>query len=216
MSKLDPIKEKIGALKAQLGEKLGRFGLGKKGAPASAPASGQAPPSNSLGEIYRKGSTGTRLQVLLMVLFAIVAIASTGIAVKKFMKRFQKAADQSALKKEYADSFGEINRRVIENASVLSLGKFTVNAFVEGKSTHLSMDVWVRTDGAPAADFVQKWDTALYDKVVEALNELYHDKVNLLSEEGKQIGKTKVIAKLNEGMQVGKIEDIYFYNLVSQ
>jgi flagellar basal body-associated protein FliL len=56
----------------------------------------------------------------------------------------------------------------------------------------------------------------LRDRTVDALNELYAQKVNLLTDQGKETAKKKIRGFLNEIVPKSAVEEIYFHNLVIQ
>lgn len=221
MSKLAGIKEKISKIQASLNEKLDKIAFIKKWRekPAGAAAGpGQKTQADySLGTIYRDGSVGTRLQVILVVLFFIGAALSTGYVAKKMLARFKTTSEQEQLKKDYAHGFEDLKDRVQANASIISIGELTSIAYVGGdQETMVRLDVWARVSNADAAAFADKNNPILYDKVVEALTELRKQKVNVLSIEGKKTARLKIKEHLNKVMKNGKVEEIFFHNLLSQ
>lgn len=216
MAKLDALKEKVAALRQQLAEKLDKIPFLKKFA-AKAPESAGAPaPSHSLGAIYRSGGTLTRFQVVCFVVFLIAAVISSAIVGKRIFQRMQ-ASEEKKLKADYSHGLGDIKRRMEENASVLALGKFTVSAYMpDSKNTSATIDLWLRVNNVEAANFVQNHDSVLRDKTMDALNELYVKKVNLLTVEGKEIAKAKIRESLNQAVPKAAVEEIYFHNMVLQ
>jgi hypothetical protein len=224
MSKLDAIKNKLAAIREKALEKVDKIAFIKKWlekkAPSpspNAPEKKKAPEAHSLGEIYRQGGTGTRLQVLLVFTFGLAALIATGLAIKKMASRFRSSVEHEKIKKDYAKEFEDFSKRVQTNASVISIGSLTINAYVgEGKSSLMSLDLWARMSDPQAADFAQKNDLILHDKALDALNDLFLEKVNLLSEQGKVTARNRIIEKINRVLPKGKVEEVFFHNLVAQ
>jgi flagellar basal body-associated protein FliL len=104
-----------------------------------------------------------------------------------------------------------------ENASTLSLGQFVISAYVgEEKQASMGIDIWVRVSQVEAANYVQSHEIVLRDKTMDALNELYMQKVNLLTEQGKEFGKKKIRDFLNRTIPEGKVEEVFFHNIIVQ
>jgi flagellar basal body-associated protein FliL len=220
MSKLAALTEKLGQTRTKITDKLFSLGPLKKwrearAAQASSATGAKAGPHPGLVEIYRQGGTGTRLQVLLVYLFMIAAIGFTGYAGLKMFVRFESEAHEE-LKQDYASGFEEINRRVVENANVLSLGEFTAQAFVRGRTVFVKLDIWIKTSDPQAAEFAQKQDVILHDRVVDALDVLYRAQVDIMTEAGNATAKQRILESLNQAMPKGKVEEIFFHNLLMQ
>lgn len=216
MSKLDAIKEKLAGLRGTVLEKADKIAFLKKWREKSAP-SPSSPNTYSLGTIYRQGGTGTRLQVILVFVFAAASLTATGLAAKKMMSRFKSSVEHEKLKKDYAKEFEEFSKRVQSNAAVISVGRLTISAYVgEGKTALMNLDLWARMSDPQAADFAQKNDLILHDKALDALNELEREKVSLLTEHGKELARERLKEKLNRAMPKGKVEEVFFHNLVAQ
>lgn len=214
MSRLDAIKEKLASVRTKVLEKTDKIAFLKKWKEKT-PEKAASP--HSLGEIYRHGGTGTRFQVLLVFVFLSAALAATGFAVRKMLSRFRSSVEHEKLKKDYAREFEEFSRRVQTKAGVISIGRLTINAyFGQGKSGLMSLDLWARMSDPQAADFAQKNDLILHDKAIEALNELEREKVSLLTEDGKTTARALLLEKLNRAIPKGKVEEVYFHNLIAQ
>lgn len=221
MAKLDALKEKLAGLRQKLTEKIDSIPFLKKMLAKPAPAadttvsparSGDA----SLGKIYRGGGTLTRLQVLGFFLFLSGAMLASAFVAKRVFVKLRDSG-HGAPAEEVTHGIGDIKRRMEENASVLSLGKFTVSTFVsEKRETAMGIDIWLRVSGVDAANFVQSHEVVLHDKTMDAMNELYMQHVNLLTEQGKEAAKDKIRDFLNQAIPKGKVEEVYFYNMVVQ
>lgn len=218
MAKLDALKEKIATLRAGLLAKLDKIAFIKKLREKQAQAaqsSSVAPSSSSLGTIYRDGGVATRLQVILVYMLAIAAIGFTVHAGRKVLKRVSSSKAHEELKKDYSTGLSEMNAKVVENANLISLGKFTSNVnSADGKVRLIAVDVWVRVSDPHTADFAQKNETILHDKIVEALELVAQENVDPLTVEGKNILKSRMMESLNHAFPKGKAEDILFQNLV--
>ncbi len=218
MAKLDAIKEKWATIKAGLNEKLDKITFIQKWRQAKAtPTTASALPPLSLGSIYRKGGLGTRLQVFLFYFLAAGALGSTIFASVKIFQRLGKDSEHEKISQEYTHGFGELSQKVIENASLISIGKFTVNVYnTANKRKYMAVDIWVRTSDPTAADFAQKHEDLFYDRVVEAFNNAHLQQVDPLTEEGKATAKNLIIESLNAVIPHGKVEEVFFQNLVVQ
>lgn len=225
MSKLEAIKTKLASVREKAVEKVDKIAFFKKWLKKKTPSPTtnthekvkSSSETHSLGEIYRQGGTGTRLQVLLVFTFALAALIATGLAMKKMISRFRSSVEHEKIKKDYAKEFEDFSKRVQTNASIISIGSLTINAYVgEGKSKLMSLDLWARMSDPQAADFAQKNDLILHDKALDALNDLYIEKVNLLSDQGKNAARNRIIEKLNRAIPKGKVEEVFFHNLVAQ
>ena len=84
MSKLNEIIEKIKGLQTQLSEKVDKITFIKKWREKRTGAAKKLDPT-SLSAIYREGSTGTRIQVLVIYAFLFVALISAGSLVRKII-----------------------------------------------------------------------------------------------------------------------------------
>jgi flagellar basal body-associated protein FliL len=224
MSKLDDLKAKLAALQQTLSEKLDKIPLLKKllaksSAPTAAPAAPKsyAPSPTSIGQIYKGGGTLTRLQVFVFYIFVIAMVVSGTLAGKKLFQRFRTSPEHEKMVADVSHGLGDIKRRMEENATVLSLGKFTVNAFVDQHhQTRMSIDLWLRVSSVDAANFVQSHEEVLHDKTMDALNELFMNQVNLLTEPGKVQARKTLIKFLNAALPKGEVQEIFFYNMVAQ
>jgi flagellar basal body-associated protein FliL len=129
----------------------------------------------------------------------------------------QSSAGHEKVVAEVSHGISDIQHRMEENAKILSLGRFTVNAFVHDKQkSAMSVDIWIRVSGVDAANFAQSHEAVLHDKITDAMNELYVEQVNLLSELGKERAKKKIAALLTTGLPKGSVEEVFFYNMVVQ
>ncbi|MGZ3695232.1 MAG: flagellar basal body-associated FliL family protein [Bdellovibrionota bacterium] len=225
MAKLDALKEKLAALKQKLTEKLEKVPFLKKllspgpvESTSAAPAAPAATVYNktSLGQIYSGGGILTRLQVFFFYLFLVATLVSGAYVGKRVFKRMRET-EQEKVVAEVSTGLGDIKRRMEENASVLSLGKFTVNSFIdENRQTAMSIDIWLKVSSVETANFVQNHEAVLHDKMMDAMSELFIQKVNLLTETGKVAAKKKITDSLNSAIPKGKVEEVFFYNMVSQ
>lgn len=221
MAKLDALKEKIAGLKQKLAEKVDKIPFLKK-LLTPAPAAVSTPdaparPSSSLGSIYQKGGVFTRLQVLFFFVLVLAALGASAYVGVRIFKRISHSPAHEQLAADYSHGIGEVKRRMEENASVLSLGKFTVSAFAsETRKTIMSIDIWIRVDSVEAANFAQSHEIILHDKAMEALEEIYMQKVNLLTEQGKIAGRERIKELLNRSFPKGHVEEVFFYNIVIQ
>lgn len=216
MAKLDALKDKISKAQTSVSDKLDKIALFKKwkekrGQKAAAPA------SYSLGSIYREGSTGTRLQVIVIYALALAALFFTFQSGRRIFARLGKSVENEKLKADYSHGLEELSQKVVEKASLISMGKFTTNVYQPGKSGgFLVVDVWLRVSDPSAAEFAQKNETMVYDAIVSAFSQAYKDEVNPLTDEGNEAMKGRVIESVNKLMQHGKAEEVFFQNMIVQ
>lgn len=217
MSKLAGLKDKVSQLKTQLSEKLDSIALVKRWREGQTTKATQGPDPLSIGSIYRDGGVGTRLQVLLMFTFALGSVAATAYVGQKMWKRLRTSKAHEELKKDYSHGLEELSNRVKEHASMVSLGKFTVNSVgPRGEDVMLSLDIWLKVSDAETAAFVQKNDTLVNDRVTDALDAARSKKFDALTPEGKDRIKGVIIEHLTPTLPKGKVEEVYFHNLMVQ
>ena len=206
MSKLDEIKQKLSGFREKL-PKLAFLSSTKK----------EKAKSYSIGEIYKTGDTFTRLQVIVAALLMIAALVSAGIVGKRLWTRLGDQFADDKNKKKYAEEFAELANRAARNASIVSIGTVTVNSYTKnGDHAFLNMDIWVRVSDMDASNFVNKNEMILNDTALTVLNELFQNKISILSENGKQMARDKMLEKLNKVIPKGRVEEVFFHNLVLQ
>jgi flagellar basal body-associated protein FliL len=217
MAKLDALKEKISQTKANVSDKLDKIALFKKWKEERAQKKTKAPADLSLHEIYRYGGTSTRLQVILFYLLAIATLVSTGLAGKKIFARLGASKENEKLKTEYSHGLEEMASRVVEKANLVSMGKFTANAYRPGKKGGLmAVDIWLRMSDPEAASFAEKNEDIIYDGIVNGLSLGYENKADPLTPEGSGALKKFIMENLNDRIHDGKVEEVLFQNLVVQ
>jgi len=215
MAKLDALKEKISGLKAKLREKLDKIAFFRKRGEATAAAPSK--PSPGIGQIYKQGSTGTRLHVILVFVLALASLAATVHAARKMLKHFGKSAEHEQLAKDYSHGFEELSQKAADKARLIALGTFTSVLSAGGeKKKMMSLDVWARVSDPDTADYLTKNDAIVRDRVIEALGEIAQQPVDPLSEPGKEFVKSKVTESLNNSLAKGKVEEVFFQNLIVQ
>lgn len=216
MAKLDALKEKISQAQASVSDKLDKIALFKKWKEkrAQKPA---GPASYSLGAIYREGNTGTRLQVLAIYALALTALFFTFQSGRKIFARLGKSVENEKLKADYSHGLEELSQKVMEKATLVSMGKFTTNVYQPGKPKGLLVvDVWLRVSDPTAAEFAQKNETLIYDGIVDAFSQAHKDEINPLTDEGNEILKGRVIEAVNKLLPHGKTEEVFFQNMIVQ
>jgi hypothetical protein len=218
MAKLDAVKEKLSQVQASVSEKLDKIALFKKWREGRKQRAQAAAADVSLGAIYRQGGVATRLQVITFYVLLLACLATTVLAGRKFFLRLaQSSKENEKLKEEYSHGLEELSQRVVEKANLVSVGKFTANAYSPGKAGGLmAVDVWLRMSEPSAADFAQKNDTVIYDGVVSGFNRAYRDELNPLEAEGAAAIKAMVLEEVNKSLPKGKAEEVFFQNLVVQ
>lgn len=223
MSKLDALKDKLNGVKATLAEKADKIAFIKswrEKAAASAGSPAAAKPRNpySLSSIYKEGSTFTRLQVLMVLVLSLTALASTGILVKKIAGKLKSTSEHEQIKQDYSNELSEMKRKHLEKAEMLALGQFTTNAYAgEGEVKMMTIDLWIRVSDPSTAAVVDGNSTVFHDKAMGALSALYVNKVNLLTEEGKNRAKNEIKAALGEALPAGhSVEEVFIQNLMLQ
>lgn len=216
MAKLDALKEKISQAQTSVSTKLDKITLFKKWKEKRAQKAA-GPASYSLGTIYREGSTGTRLQVLLVYALAAAAIFFTFQSGRKIFARLGKSVENEKLKADYSHGLEELSQKVMEKATLVSMGKFTTNVYQPGKEKALLVvDVWLRVSEPAAAEFAQKNEAMIYDSIVDAFSQAHKDEIDPLTSEGSEIMKGRVIEAVNKVMQHGKADEAFFQNMIVQ
>lgn len=217
MSKLDGMKDKITQIRASLTDKLDKIPFLKKVLEKKPEAAAKSSSSISLSGIYRDGGVATRLQVILFYVFLFSALASAGMMTKKIWSKIGSSHENDKLKKEYSHGLEALKHKAEEKAEMLSIGTMTVNAFAgEGRKAMVKIDVWAKVSDPAVAGMADKQDLIWHDRTLSALNEVFEKKVNLLTEEGKEFAKNSIKEALNKEIAHGKVEEIFFHNLVIQ
>lgn len=217
MSKLTELKEKVAKAQAGLTEKLDNIPALKKWRDSRSASAAAGPDPLALSAIYRSGGLVTRLQVLLVLVLALGALGATGYVAHKMWARMKTGSGNEALKKDYSQGLEEMSQKVREQASLVSLGKFTVNARnAQGKAAMMSVDIWLKLDEPDAALFVQKNETIVSDRITEALNESERVGLTALTEAGNEAVKQKIAAATTAALPKGKVVEVFFHNLVVQ
>jgi flagellar basal body-associated protein FliL len=80
----------------------------------------------------------------------------------------------------------------------------------------MSIDLWVKVSDPSSAAVVNGRNEVFREKTIDALNDLFSRKVNLLEEAGKAEAKTKIRDALNTALPAGKVEEVFIQNLVVQ
>lgn len=218
MSKLQELKEKAKANKEKfaqtLNEKLDKIAFLKK---FREPKAQKAPSPHSLNRIFKEGGAHTRLQVVLLYVFLIASLGSTAVVLVRVTQRMREAGSQRETGSKISTGLEHFTEKVLMEATTLSLGKLTLNALVEGKrEAHLSVDIWLRVSDPNTAAYVQNHEEIFVDRCNEAFQELYSAKVDLLTADGKEKAKDSLKAAMNKVLKSGKVEEVFFHNLVMQ
>lgn len=217
MEKLAALKAKIAALKQQLSDKLEKIPLIKKWREKRAVSAAAPPSPYGLGRLYREGGAYAKFQVFLVLIFSIGAAAGASFVGYRLVKRLSKGDTHKQMAAEYSKGLEGVRKRMEENASVLSLGQFMITAYVgENKQASMGLDIWVRVGDVEAANYIQANEVPLHDATMSALNDVYMRKVNLLTDAGKEEGKRMIRDSLNRALPKGKIEEIFFHNMIVQ
>jgi flagellar basal body-associated protein FliL len=220
MSKLDDIKAKIAGLRTQLGEKADKIAFIKswrEKRSVVASAGPKAADPHSLSTIYREGSTGTRFQVLAFYLFLVVAVISAGSLVKKFAGKMRTSAEHEKMVTDISHGLAETKHRHEEEAQLISLGQFTTNVYSENKAEKMmSIDLYLRVSDPQTATMVNDRNEVFREKTGDALSTLFNEKVEVLTEQGKDITRERIRAALNEIAKPGKVDEVFIQNLIVQ
>ena len=218
MSKLDAIKEKVANARSQLAEKTDKIPLLKKWKAAREESAKRGPNPLGIGEIYRQGGVGTRLQVILIFVFGIAALGFTLQAGKRIFKNIGSSSKaHQELQKEVGHGLEQVKEHAQEEAKVVSLGQFTTNAYGGPKGEAMvNLDIWLRVSDPETAAYVEHNTARLNDLTMETLNSAYHRKVNFLSDEGKAALRGQIMDDLNASLPKGKVVEVFFHNLVVQ
>ena len=217
MAKLQELKEKALAQKAKLQEqiqgKLDKIAFVKKWTEP------RAANPYALSTLYKEGNIRTRVQVVFVYLFAFASILASSYAVILIMKKSGRGTQETETK--ISSSLGSLNQKILEKATILSLGKLTLNTVMpskenpgSAKEAYMTVDLWIRVDTPDAAAYAQSHESVLIDKALEAFQKVYNEKVNLLEEEGKSVAKQAILSTMNSSMKKGKVVEVFFHNLV--
>jgi flagellar basal body-associated protein FliL len=211
-------KEKLQLGFAGLKEKLAKLPLPArwKAQSKESPVINQGPAPFSIGAIYRSGSTGTRIQVILMFCFALSALFFTGMALRGALSRLSHHSEFEQMSEKVSHDLSAIRDEKAESASIMSLGTFTVNSVLgDGSPGLVRADLWLKLDSPNAAAWADKNLQILYDGTVEAFNEARLRKASPLDSNGKILVRNLIIEKLNPLFPEGKVVDVFFHNLVA-
>jgi flagellar basal body-associated protein FliL len=225
MSKLNALKEKLAPLLAKISEKADKIAFlrkwreKRKAAGAAVDGAGSPKDPTSLGSIYREGSTLTRVQVILFFVFLAISIVSAGSLVKKVLLKMKTSSEHEKLKSEYSQELVKVQQKHQEKAEMISLGQFLAKAWVgpQKGDAKLSVDLWIRVSDPKAAAVVNGKTAMFHDKATDALDLLYREKVNLLTDDGKAKARAKLKEMIGQSLPEGTlVEEVFIQNLVVQ
>jgi flagellar basal body-associated protein FliL len=217
MSKLNELKEKLAQTQAQMAEKADKIPLVQKWKAKRAEAAAKGPDPLALGTMYKSGGVGIRLQVLVVVVLGAAAVYLSFSAAGKVLHRLRPEKAHEDLAHQVSHGLEEVQHHAVEEAKVVALGKFNANTFggPQGEAI-VNMDVWLRVSNPTVAGYVEKNVDKFTDLAMSTINAAYHEKVDVLTDEGKTKLKIQLNDSLSKALPEGKIEEIFFHNLVVQ
>lgn len=212
MSKVGEIKTKIQAALAPL---LAKLGIKKSDAADSSASRPSTPPK--IIQVYREGSTGTRLLLWILLLLFSVSVYSAVNAIYLLKKR---AGSISAAMKRGTEKYDKMENFLKEQAetkhdiaSTVSLDKIRVNSVSpDGRKGFISVTIWVKCDSPKTAKYVENAYAKFHDAIVTKIQEIPESEVT--TEPGKQKLQRQMLEAMNSVLSEGKIHEIYFYNLI--
>jgi flagellar basal body-associated protein FliL len=80
----------------------------------------------------------------------------------------------------------------------------------------MTIDLYVRVSDPQTGTMVNDRNEAFREKTGDALSSLYNEKVELLTEHGKDVAKERIRATLNQITKPGKVDEVFIQNLIVQ
>lgn len=207
---------KISELKSKLSEKVKP--LKERFFPKKAQKAVSNGPLKRLLLAYSEGSTWDRVLVLAVCLFFIFGVYSLTKATTNLLKRdlliskmFDKkrtdpaSAIFTAMQKE-ADFKKSIG-------STVSLNQIKINYNKDnGKSGFISISLWVKCDSPSTAERVENGYPLLHDAIISKIQTVNENEIT--TESGKKKIQEQMLLAMNSVLTRGKIERVYFHNMV--
>ena len=217
MGKLKELIEKIKAAIAQVRAKLSAHPLlAKLFKPVKEPEQ-KAPDSTNPTILFKEGGVFTRLQLIVVVALLICAGGGIWISTKLIFDRLQKNKSLQANSTKYQNQLEELNQRVRDNASIISLGQFTTNTWnSRNEKIKVQLDLWARFSDPDTAAYADKISIKVNDRISQALARLDEAKIGLMDDHGKAAFREEVKRQVEPLLRQGKLIDVYFHNLVAQ
>lgn len=213
MSKLTEIKQKISEKLTPIREKLFK----KSGGDAEGKP-GRANPFYQLKATYTNGNTEDRVIVLLIVVALIFGVFSFYKVGMSLVSR--KELIDALLTKDRDESFNKMEaylRREAETrkaiGSTVSLNQIKINYTKDsGDTGFISLSIWVRCDDPKTAKIVEYEYPRFQDAIISSIQNVREAEIT--SERGKKAIQKKMLLALNSALHTGKVEEIYFHNMV--
>jgi flagellar basal body-associated protein FliL len=218
MPDLGALKQKVSDLRGKVSERIDKVPFLKSWREKKAQAVAKGPDPLALSEIYKHGSTFTRFQVLSLYALIALTLVSGTIAGRHLLQHFRSSAEHEKLIRDMAQELEKTKERAIDKADVVSMGAVTTSAYVgPGKNSMATLDIWIRVQDPDAAAIANKRWPAFHDKATAVLDDLFQEKVSLLSPEGKTEARKRILAAFNTLMpEEHRVEEVYIQNLMLQ
>lgn len=221
MSKFAEIKQKLTEKIAPLREKLfGKKAEGEEGADAAAKPKSSNGPVAKIRAAYKEGSTGDRVIVLLVVATFIFGVFSFYKAANNLLGR--KTLMESMFAHDKENTFNKMEEVLKREAdtkkeigSTVSLNKIKINYNrVNGTRGFISISIWVKCDSPQTAELVEEEYPKFHSAIIERIQSV--DESKITTEAGKKAIQNEMLIAMNSALHHGKIEKIFFHNMVAE
>ena len=213
MGKLDALKTKLREALAKVKAKLDSIAFLQKLRPSTEV---KAKNPNSFFSILASGNFWEKLQAYSVILLLLIGLSSGSFAGIKLFLRLYPAKALKEQDARYSKGFDNLQDHAREAASVVSIGKILINGYGPQKKGLLSLDLWARCDSPESAAYAQSNDVMMHDKAIDVLNSLSLQHEDFMNETTKEKARIGIRDAMNTIMKHGKVEDVFFHNLLIQ
>lgn len=213
MSKIADIKAKVQTLLFPLRKKLGW----NNSEPSSNSTSRPAGIIGKTIAVYKSGSTGTRLLLWVLLLFATVTVYSS-LQVLRLLR--ERSHELQEVLTQHTPEFNKLEAMLKEKsevkhdiASTVSLDKIRINSVgADGAKGFISISLWVKCDSPKTAKIVESTYPKFHDAIVTQIQEI--QEAEITTEVGKKRLQEEMLQAMNSVLSGGKILEVFFYNFV--
>ena len=213
MSKLSDLKDKLKGIFSRFSSKSKKTEDEKEETKEEIPPSG---PIGLLSASYREGSTATRFQIV--IILALICSGSYWMYQSSMLFIKHKSLfTENHTKNHGFDRMTEMIKRESQNRRdinrTVSIDKIKFNARrKDGTLGFISISMWVVCDTPKTAMNVEYIYPKLHDALIIHIQEIKESEVT--SDDGKIDLQKRMIVAMNTAMDYGKIEKVFFYDMV--
>ncbi|OFZ55960.1 MAG: hypothetical protein A2428_11950 [Bdellovibrionales bacterium RIFOXYC1_FULL_54_43] len=174
-------------------------------------------------EAVRGGDLPSRRMAILFFVGVLGVVIVLSIVYERYIRYQDLRKYQSTAAEQTSRNLGEFIQKQAEHAkhkfSTLTLGKFTVDIApidsprpVRGVNSVAEVEIVIECDSKETRYFIEDNLARAQDQITNVFASLTRD--DLLSRDGKKKLKARLIEKLNGWLPSGKVQDLFFNDLV--